>query len=871
MISNRNPLKIIVIFLISIGKLVHSDTNEICSTFSGRRIYSDQDGSGSIQAANVTSSTLKNKVAQIQRMSDGSAIIHYQCQLELITCAACVFQINISNTQFTKTCDEGDTSCKCADYISFTEPPYDENSTEKMWCGRSPHQFRTRGRILVVTYVYQKSHDNPFNLTYSSEQNLLTYKGVVSENDTSENVDVLQSPFFPNFYPRDLIIEHLIECNLNDSTVCYIEISFSDFQISLTSVIEFYNEENEMMQKYTGEIFRPPIIQLLARFIRIRFLGNGGSGAGYRATIRYLAHDFSNTKINTHCGGLVESFGGAITMMNMTNSSAMAFDCIWLIKPPNSYHLKTHLLVRIDTFENMGNTSSVIIRDGSTSDSTMLKQYGWPIQTADGKFQSFVTTLSSGFYIAFNGVFTPKSRFAIVYTAFSYMDCFPGPEFLCENHRCIPFFLQCDGFDHCGDGSDENERCGNNDADEAETNQYWLTHTPNYFFPKIDHYPDLKTATLVFMVSAMTLATLILLLIIILYRMNHHVREQRELQSQLRTISELLDNNANNQNEENEAAQEQPPAYEDPPDYEEASSLKLDMSLRRSSTTKLETHKRRRSRSRSRSHSRQYEQNSLLNIASSTPTPSEILLPELYLTDPASLSTTNIIECEIASRTQRRHSESVNVHSRRSSQILLIPDSPPPEYTPRHTHIKQILQPSEQPFLLDKPLDAEMQNDGHLALIINTDQHRLIDIQESPLVHTDHPEQMLEHEHPEQMLKSPHSPRRHSFQDDNLTNTNFFEQKFAQYIRPIDTDCDSDTIDTQCRIENKQCSLSWLKNVNAMYNNYLKYEIIPPQQLKPVLRKTSSENELLLMSKSNNSSLRELPIFRRSFSSGLLF
>lgn len=69
----------------------------------------------------------------------------------------------------------------------------------------------------------------------------------------------------------------------------------------------------------------------------------------------------------------------------------------------------------------LGNKSNVIIRDGSTSDSTMLKQYDWPIHTANGKFQSFVTTLSSGFYIAFNGVFTPESRFAIVYTAFSYM------------------------------------------------------------------------------------------------------------------------------------------------------------------------------------------------------------------------------------------------------------------------------------------------------------------------------------------------------------------------------------------------------------------------------------------------------------------
>lgn len=110
-----------------------------------------------------------------------------------------------------------------------------------------------------------------------------------------------------------------------------------------------------MLQKITGEIFRPPIIRYSARLIRIRFHGNGGTGAGYRATIHYLKPESTNRTVNTHCGGLVESFGGAITMMNMTNSSAMPFDCIWLIKPPNSYlHSKTHLLVRIDTFEKMG-------------------------------------------------------------------------------------------------------------------------------------------------------------------------------------------------------------------------------------------------------------------------------------------------------------------------------------------------------------------------------------------------------------------------------------------------------------------------------------------------------------------------------------
>lgn len=30
----------------------------------------------------------------------------------------------------------------------------------------------------------------------------------------------------------------------------------------------------------------------------------------------------------------------------------------------------------------------------------------------------------------------------------------------------------------------------------------WYSHTPNYYFPKMERYPDLKTATLVFVVSS---------------------------------------------------------------------------------------------------------------------------------------------------------------------------------------------------------------------------------------------------------------------------------------------------------------------------------------------------------------------------------
>lgn len=99
----------------------------------------------------------------------------------------------------------------------------------------------------------------------------------------------------------------------------------------------------------------------------IRFSAKGDTGLGYRGQIRYLTQADRNKTVDrsTQCGGLVESFGGAITMMNMVgnNSDKQYFDCIWVIKPPNSYmHLKMHLLLRIDSFDKMGENDEQLAR-----------------------------------------------------------------------------------------------------------------------------------------------------------------------------------------------------------------------------------------------------------------------------------------------------------------------------------------------------------------------------------------------------------------------------------------------------------------------------------------------------------------------------
>lgn len=111
-------------------------------------------------------------------------------------------------------------------------------------------------------------------------------------------------------------------------------------------------------------------------------------------------------------------------MMKMiTNTSEIKlFDCIWIVQPPNTYlHLKSHLSLRVDTFNAFGQNSKLIIRGGTTSDKSPLERY-----TALSKptMNSLVTPIISGFYISFRGYFTHESHLALVYTAFSYISRF---------------------------------------------------------------------------------------------------------------------------------------------------------------------------------------------------------------------------------------------------------------------------------------------------------------------------------------------------------------------------------------------------------------------------------------------------------------
>lgn len=150
-----------------------------------------------------------------------------------------------------------------------------------------------------------------------------------------------------------------------------------------------------------------------------------------------------------------------------------------------------------------------------------------------------------------------------------------------------------------------------------------------------------------------------------------------------------------------------------------------------------------------------------------------------------------------------------------------------------------------------------------IALVIDSDPHRLIDIQESPLLLCDH----------ELGQVLPQTSRRHSLQDERRLlqsgGRNCFEIQFAQHTQHGA----SNRIRSHRRNETdifRANAFNWLKNIDSMASKRLQYETLPQRRFKSILRRTSSENELLLISPTNDQ-LSETPAIRRSYSSGLLF
>ncbi|KAL3269859.1 hypothetical protein HHI36_008916 [Cryptolaemus montrouzieri] len=550
----------VVLFLFCSTRAINFSEQDICGSINGRKVFVELGEAGVLVA--------KDDFKNIKDTNKN--VTHKTCSAEFVTCPSCILEASFKFLNISSNCGRINlpNSCSC-DYVWIYEPQYEKVSGEQ-FCGRfiynndSELSYISQTRNLKITFLHSLAYEHAFSINFIAKRNTKIIGGY-PYLDGLNNVSYqwINSPFFPNNYPTDLSSEHVIKCRYSER--CRISLTFTDYRIGRESILEFFDSNGLRMFVSTGNIFRPPILISSGPTFTIRFYANGFTNMGYRASYSFLLDGKDYIKPNLDCGGWVNDLGGGITMVNMTSEgNVKAYDCIYIVKPPlNFSHMKTHLYVKVALFSQFAGNTELTIRQGSTSKNPLVEVLRHPVSQYIAPQKEHVVPITEGFYITLKGLFKSTSKLAILYTAFNYKDCFSGLDFLCQNLRCIPAFLTCDGFDHCGDNSDEEIDCI-----EGLRDRRLLSRIPNFIFPNNNNYTDLTTATLVFLSCSFGFVGLVFGMAIYFYRTNLHAHHRMQIQDHLETINAILEEGVGDVEEEI-IMPDDPPDYEAPPNYEE--------------------------------------------------------------------------------------------------------------------------------------------------------------------------------------------------------------------------------------------------------------------------------------------------------------
>ncbi|KAK4288284.1 hypothetical protein Pmani_038680 [Petrolisthes manimaculis] len=280
--------------------------------------------------------------------------------------------------------------------------------------------------------------------------------------------------------------------------------------------------------QWSGNTFRPPILVSSGNHLTLRFSGNGETARGFNL---------------------------------------------------NYFFVRQGTQVEI----RQGITSEDYLLAGGTAETTTRAGPGGVVRAAGDeggtKIREHVAAVDSGFYVRLKGAFSKDSKLAIAYTTFSYLgSCYSLTDLMCQNHRCVPKMLRCDGFDHCGDNSDEPASCyvmgPGNKSLTPEDAAWWYQSTPNYYFPQKSnffHNTSHGWSGVLLLSSFILLVLVIFGLVSYMFKTGvQHGAGSRERRGPVNTRASLSDGV-----EIFDASADDPPIYEPPPDYEDVIKLIL--------------------------------------------------------------------------------------------------------------------------------------------------------------------------------------------------------------------------------------------------------------------------------------------------------
>jgi hypothetical protein len=147
-------------------------------------------------------------------------------------------------------------ACGC-DYVWIYQPTFEQSSEQ--FCGRFLHnnisqlEYNSQTRKVVVAFLYNKHYEHAFTLDYYTDRkplwtnqlnrelsisgNKIHLTGFPKFGNANNASQTLSTPFFPNLYPSDLTMEHVVTCESTNET-CRITLVFTDFLVAAASIID---------------------------------------------------------------------------------------------------------------------------------------------------------------------------------------------------------------------------------------------------------------------------------------------------------------------------------------------------------------------------------------------------------------------------------------------------------------------------------------------------------------------------------------------------------------------------------------------------------------------------------------------------------
>ncbi|KAL4647699.1 hypothetical protein GN956_G8101 [Arapaima gigas] len=256
----------------------------------------------------------------------------------------------------------------------------------------------------------------------------------------------LKSPGFPNLpYPPSI----LVQWQLRSDPGHVIKVKFDTFNLEdncSNDFIKVYDSlttiETHLIAKKCGH-YAPtePLSFVSSRNVMLLILVSNEENS-FPGFMAYATEISASSQV---CDSQLTGLNGTFTSPEFPSYYPPSIDCVWNIEVPADKFIKVRFL-------------KFLLSDTVQGSTTCLKDY----VEIDGqrfcgekKYSFVVTNKSNKMKVSFHSDMSVVNRgFSAEFEAFTPSDPCPGA-FHCKSNRCINQKLKCDGWNDCGDNSDE--------------------------------------------------------------------------------------------------------------------------------------------------------------------------------------------------------------------------------------------------------------------------------------------------------------------------------------------------------------------------------------------------------------------------------